>query len=136
MRADVGGPAGMPALFDTAEAAFGPADILVNNAGMMRLSPLALQEAAFVETLAQPVDPAPAQCHFDCLFGRDRGQAGSELVNIDPYLVPAIVVQGEPVVKHFGRGKLYDLFQFHRKGDHRRHFRFMHRYGKTRASCF
>ncbi|WP_159590900.1 SDR family oxidoreductase [Chelativorans xinjiangense] len=41
VQADVGNPAAMPALFDAAEAAFGPVDILVNNAGMMRLSPLA-----------------------------------------------------------------------------------------------
>jgi len=41
VQADVGDPAGMPALFDAAEAAFGPVDILVNNAGVMRLSLLA-----------------------------------------------------------------------------------------------
>jgi 3-oxoacyl-[acyl-carrier protein] reductase len=41
VKSDVSDPAGMPALFDTAEAAFGPVDVLVNNAGMMRLSPLA-----------------------------------------------------------------------------------------------
>jgi len=41
VQADVGDPAGMPALFDAAEAAFGPVDLLINNAGMMRLSPVA-----------------------------------------------------------------------------------------------
>lgn len=41
VQADVAQPAAMSALFDAAEAAFGPVDILVNNAGMMRLSPLA-----------------------------------------------------------------------------------------------
>jgi len=40
VQADVGDPAGVPALFDTAEARFGPVDILINNAGMMRLSPV------------------------------------------------------------------------------------------------
>jgi 3-oxoacyl-[acyl-carrier protein] reductase len=41
VQADVGDPAGMPALFDAAEAAFGLVDLLINNAGMMRLSPVA-----------------------------------------------------------------------------------------------
>lgn len=41
VQADVGDPSGMPALFDAAEAAFGPVDILVNNAGLMRLSAVA-----------------------------------------------------------------------------------------------
>jgi NAD(P)-dependent dehydrogenase (short-subunit alcohol dehydrogenase family) len=31
----------MRALFDQAEAAFGPIDVLVNNAGIMKVSPLA-----------------------------------------------------------------------------------------------
>jgi 3-oxoacyl-[acyl-carrier protein] reductase len=41
VKADVSEPNGVDALFDAAEAAFGPADILVNNAGVMRLSPIA-----------------------------------------------------------------------------------------------
>ncbi|MBB5703254.1 3-oxoacyl-[acyl-carrier protein] reductase [Ochrobactrum daejeonense] len=41
VQADIGAPAGMPAVFDAAEAAFGPVDILVNNAGLMRLSSVA-----------------------------------------------------------------------------------------------
>lgn len=41
LQTDVGDPAGMHALFDGAEAAFGAVDILINNAGMMRLSPVA-----------------------------------------------------------------------------------------------
>jgi len=48
VQADVRDPAGVPALFDAAESAFGAADILVNNAGTMRLSPLAeATDAAF-----------------------------------------------------------------------------------------
>jgi 3-oxoacyl-[acyl-carrier protein] reductase len=39
--ADVADPAGVPTLFDAAEATFGPVDLLVNNAGMMRLSTVA-----------------------------------------------------------------------------------------------
>ncbi len=49
VQADVGDPAGMPALFDAAEAAFGPVDLLVNNAGMMRLSPVADATDADIE---------------------------------------------------------------------------------------
>ncbi|GGA82896.1 3-ketoacyl-ACP reductase [Brucella endophytica] len=41
VQGDVGDPSAVPALFDAAEAAFGPVDVIVNNAGMMRLSPLA-----------------------------------------------------------------------------------------------
>ncbi|WP_420962293.1 SDR family oxidoreductase [Brucella sp. IR073] len=41
VQADVGDSSAVTALFEAAEAAFGPIDILVNNAGMMRLSPLA-----------------------------------------------------------------------------------------------
>lgn len=49
VQADIGDPAGMPTLFDAAEAAFGPADILVNNAGMMRLSSVADATDADIE---------------------------------------------------------------------------------------
>lgn len=38
---DLGSPATMPALFDAAEAAFGPVTALVNNAGLMKLGPIA-----------------------------------------------------------------------------------------------
>ena len=41
IQAEVGDPAGMPALFDAAEKAFGGLDILVNNAGIMKLAPIA-----------------------------------------------------------------------------------------------
>lgn len=49
VQADVDDPAGMPALFDAAEAAFGRVDLLVNNAGMMRLSPVADATDADIE---------------------------------------------------------------------------------------
>ncbi|MEC9434264.1 MAG: SDR family oxidoreductase [Pseudomonadota bacterium] len=39
--ADLTAPGAAPALFDAAEAAFGPVGLLVNNAGIMRLSPIA-----------------------------------------------------------------------------------------------
>ena len=53
VHADIGEPAGMAALFDAAEKAFGGADILVNNAGMMKLSPIAeTDDAAFERQLA------------------------------------------------------------------------------------
>jgi 3-oxoacyl-[acyl-carrier protein] reductase len=39
--ANVADSAAMRALFDQAEAAFGPIDVLVNNAGIMKVSPLA-----------------------------------------------------------------------------------------------
>ena len=39
--ADVAGAAGVRALFDAAEAAYGPVDVLVNNAGVLKASPLA-----------------------------------------------------------------------------------------------
>ncbi|WP_292322458.1 SDR family oxidoreductase [Mesorhizobium sp.] len=49
VQADIGDPAGMAALFDAAEKAFGGVDILVNNAGMMKLSPIAETEEAQFE---------------------------------------------------------------------------------------
>ncbi|MEZ2333340.1 SDR family oxidoreductase [Mesorhizobium sp. RCC_202] len=53
VQTDIGEPAGMAALFDAAEKAFGGADILVNNAGMMKLSPIAeTDDAAFERQLA------------------------------------------------------------------------------------
>ncbi|WP_181182252.1 MULTISPECIES: SDR family oxidoreductase [unclassified Mesorhizobium] len=53
VQADIGDPAGMVALFDAAENAFGGIDILVNNAGMMRLSPVAdTDDAAFERQVA------------------------------------------------------------------------------------
>ena len=41
VQADIGDRAGMAALFDAAEQAFGGVDVLVNNAGTMPLSPIA-----------------------------------------------------------------------------------------------
>lgn len=41
VQGDVTDSSVFPALFDSAEKAFGPVDILVNNAGVMHLSPLA-----------------------------------------------------------------------------------------------
>jgi len=49
VQADIADPAGMPALFDAAEAAFGGSDILVNNAGIMVLSPIAAADDALFE---------------------------------------------------------------------------------------
>ena len=37
-QADVGDPAAVARMFDTAEAAFGGVDVLVNNAGIMKLA--------------------------------------------------------------------------------------------------
>jgi 3-oxoacyl-[acyl-carrier protein] reductase len=41
VRGDVAAASTVKALFDVAEAEFGPVDVLVNNAGIMKLSPLA-----------------------------------------------------------------------------------------------
>jgi len=41
VAADVADPAGVRALFDVAEARYGPVDVLVNNAGILKVSPLA-----------------------------------------------------------------------------------------------
>ncbi len=41
VRADVADASAMTALFDQAEAAFGPVDVLVNNAGILKTAPLA-----------------------------------------------------------------------------------------------
>lgn len=49
VQADVGDPAGVPALFDAAEHAFGGLDILVNNAGIMRLAPIADSDDAMFD---------------------------------------------------------------------------------------
>jgi len=49
VQADISTSAGISALFDAAEAAFGGADVLVNNAGIMKLSPLAQTDDALFE---------------------------------------------------------------------------------------
>jgi 3-oxoacyl-[acyl-carrier protein] reductase len=49
VQADISTSAGMSALFDAAETAFGGADVLVNNAGIMKLSPLAQTDDALFE---------------------------------------------------------------------------------------
>lgn len=49
VQADIGDPAGVPALFDAAEHAFGGLDILVNNAGIMRLAPIADSDDAMFD---------------------------------------------------------------------------------------
>lgn len=41
VRADVADPLAVTAMFDAAEATFGPVDLLVNNAGISRTAPLA-----------------------------------------------------------------------------------------------
>ena len=41
VKADIADPAGIPSLFDAAEAGFGAIDILVNNGGIMKLAPIA-----------------------------------------------------------------------------------------------
>lgn len=41
VRASVAEPAEVKALFDAAEAAFGPVDVLVNNAGILKVAPVA-----------------------------------------------------------------------------------------------
>lgn len=49
VQADIGDPAGVPALFDAAEHAFGGLDILVNNAGIMRMAPIADSDDAMFD---------------------------------------------------------------------------------------
>ncbi len=52
-RADIAHPAGIPSLFDAAEAAFGGTDILVNNGGIMKLAPIAdTDDATFDQQIA------------------------------------------------------------------------------------
>ena len=41
VQGDVADPLSMRALFDAAEAAYGPVDVLVNNAGVLKVAPLA-----------------------------------------------------------------------------------------------
>ncbi|MBI1172445.1 SDR family oxidoreductase [bacterium] len=48
-RTDLTDPAAARALFDRAEAAFGPVDILVNNAGTMKVAPLAETDDAQID---------------------------------------------------------------------------------------
>jgi 3-oxoacyl-[acyl-carrier protein] reductase len=49
VRADVSSPETVEALFDAAEAAFGPVDVLVNNAGIMQLATIAEADDAFFD---------------------------------------------------------------------------------------
>src|SRR5262245_44995142 len=49
VRADVSNPEAVEALFDAAEAAFGPVDVLVNNAGIMQLATIAEAGDAFFD---------------------------------------------------------------------------------------
>lgn len=49
VRADVSSPEAVEALFDAAEAAFGPVDVLVNNAGIMQLATIAEADDAFFD---------------------------------------------------------------------------------------
>ncbi|MFD2054679.1 SDR family oxidoreductase [Mesorhizobium calcicola] len=50
VQADIADPAGVAALFDAGEKAFGGIDILVNNAGIMKTSPIAQTDDASFET--------------------------------------------------------------------------------------
>ncbi|SDA97425.1 SDR family oxidoreductase [Mesorhizobium qingshengii] len=50
VQADIADPAGIAALFDAGEKAFGGIDILVNNAGIMKLSPIAQTDDASFDT--------------------------------------------------------------------------------------
>lgn len=50
VQADIADPAGMGALFDAGEKAFGGIDILINNAGILKLSPIAQADDAFFDT--------------------------------------------------------------------------------------
>lgn len=53
VRADVADPLAVKALFDRAEADFGPVDVLVNNAGIIKLAPLAqVTDADFQRLIA------------------------------------------------------------------------------------
>ena len=50
VQADIADPAGLAALFDAGEKAFGGIDILVNNAGIMKTSPIAQTDDASFDT--------------------------------------------------------------------------------------
>ncbi|MEN2978581.1 SDR family oxidoreductase [Tistrella bauzanensis] len=53
VRADVADPAAVKALFDQAEAEYGPVDVLVNNAGIAKAAPLAeVTDADFQRLIA------------------------------------------------------------------------------------
>ncbi|GJD52896.1 3-oxoacyl-[acyl-carrier-protein] reductase FabG [Methylobacterium crusticola] len=49
VKADVGDPAAVAALFEATERAFGGVDVLVNNAGIMRLAPIAEADDALFD---------------------------------------------------------------------------------------
>src|SRR5690606_27442095 len=79
-----------------------PLDVVHVHAAPDALRPprrVPLQEALVVVTLANAVYPAPAQDDIDGLLGRDRGQARSHLVDLDPDLVGAVVVDAQPLVE-------------------------------------
>src|SRR5580765_8401202 len=55
-----------------------------------------LQERAFVEALANAVNPSPAERHIQRLRGRHGGESGTFLVDLQPELRLPRVVSGQP----------------------------------------
>ena len=114
---------GHPALLDQ------PGDIVDVDLAPDALLParrVALQEAFVVEALAEAVDPAPAQHDVDRLLGRDRLQARTDLVDLDPDLVGLVVVLAEPLVEALGRLEFANLGGIDLDRRHQGSTRFIH----------
>jgi len=74
VQADVSTSAGAKALFDAAEAKYGPADILINNAGLILYKPLAaVTEAEFDKLFAVNVKGTFLTCKLAATRLKDNG---------------------------------------------------------------
>ncbi|MGA7806844.1 SDR family oxidoreductase [Bradyrhizobium sp.] len=84
MRADVADAAAVKALFDQAEAEFGPIDVVVNNAGIIKLSPLAeVADADFTRLLAVNLTGA-----FNGMReGARRVRDGGRIINLSTSII-------------------------------------------------
>lgn len=84
VQGDVADPETMPALFDTAEAAFGSVSVLVNNAGILRTAPLT---EATEEDFAAQSRINSASALFGMQMAARRMPDGGRIINLSSSVV-------------------------------------------------